>query len=86
MGGLLLFLGLILLFIGLAQILSYLGRSTSFFTFLEHWFRAVTFDKYVTRRAPLAGAGTYLTLGGLLLSFAYDKTLGRVFAWVVYGR
>lgn len=85
-GGLLLVAGIIILFIGLMQILGYLGRSTSFFTFLEHWFRAITFDKYVIRRAPLVSTGTYLTLGGLLLSFAYDRTLGRVIAWVVNGR
>lgn len=85
-GGLLLFVGLILLFIGLIQILGYLGRSASLFNFLEHWFRAVTFDKYVTRRAPLVSTGTYLTLGGLLLSFAYDKTLGRILTWIVNGR
>lgn len=75
--------GLLVLVIGLFQIAGSTHRLDDIFS---NWIESVFFERYSFRRYPVACYGTWVALIGLLLSFLYDKTLGRLAGWIRAGR
>lgn len=86
LGGLVLAVGIVVLVIGLIQIVGDMGRGGSMGVFFERWFKAAFQDRWYFRRFPMSALGTYLFVIGLLFSFAYDRTIGRVLTWIYHGR
>ena len=74
--------GLLVLVIGLFQIAD---NAYKLADILNDWIESVFFERYSFARYPAACYGTWITLIGLLLSFFYDKTLGRLAGWVRTG-
>lgn len=84
-GFVVLIIGILLVLIGAMQIGSDLNSYRWFERFLGIWWQALSFDRYTYRRYPLACIGPYVLLAGLLSSYLYDRSLGRVLAWIRHG-
>lgn len=86
LGGLVLALGVVVLVIGLVLIADDMRKYGSTGEFFERWVKAVLQDRSSFRRYPMSAWGTYLCVIGLLFSFAYDRTIGRILTWIYHGR
>lgn len=84
-GFVILVVGAVLTIIGLTQ----LGTSVRSYPWFEHFIAeladSLTFDRYNYRRFPLASVGPYVLILGLLLSFLYESTVGRLLIWIRHG-
>lgn len=81
-GFIILLCGLLVLVVGLFQIADGAYKLADIFS---NWIESVFFERYSFRRYPVACYGTWIALIGLLLSFLYDKTLGRLAGWIRVG-
>lgn len=81
-GAIILAIGCLTFFVGAVQMID---RRDDFGWFIETWIKSVFRDGSSYRNYPTVAWGTYLIVLGLLSSFLYDKTLGKMFAWVKTG-
>lgn len=79
-GGVILFIGIGLLIMGLIQIMT-----TQEYRILKSYWNAFTLDRFYYRQYWLAAWGTYLTVFGLSLSYFYDQGIGRLISWIRTG-
>lgn len=84
-GFVVLIIGTFLTLIGWIQIGSDLYSYRWFEKFIGKFGDALIFDRYTYRRYPLASIGPYVMLAGLLLSYLYDRTIGRILTWIRHG-
>ncbi|MBH3412552.1 hypothetical protein [Pseudomonas putida] len=84
-GFVVLLVGLALTIIGMIQIGAGLNSYRWFGNFLDVFGNAISYDRYYSRRYPLAAIGPYMLLSGLLLSYLYDCTIGRLLNWIHRG-
>lgn len=84
-GFIILLVGVVLTVVGALQ----LGFSTNSYNwltrFLSAWGEALVFDRRSYRHYPLASIGPYVLIAGLTLSYFYDRTVGRLVAWIHRG-
>lgn len=77
--------GAVITLIGFFQIGADQSSYRWFEKFLNGIAKALAFERYTYRRYPLACIGPYVLLAGLLGSFLYDRTVGRLLAWIRHG-
>lgn len=79
--------GFVILIVGLGMlavgVLQVVADDLSQRGVIERVWDAVTRDRYAYRRFWIAAWGAYLTVAGLLFSFLYDATLGRLARWIM---
>lgn len=82
-------IGLVILLVGIVLSLTAIYQISDdnyrFWRGFDDWLDAILLKRYEYRQYPLAAWGAYLTLAGLLCSYLYDFTLGRLIAWVRNG-
>lgn len=84
-GFVILAVGVVVSLIGFIQIGSDLYKYRWVEKFIEGVFESLCFNRYNFRFYPMASIGPYMALAGLLLSYLYDRGIGRLLAWVRNG-
>jgi|GEM_PF-2783373 len=84
-GFVILLAGIAATLIGLTQMGSDIYHYMWFEKFMHGLGKAIGFERNSFRRYPLASIGPYMALCGLLLSYLYDHSVGRLLIWIQRG-